>query len=187
MKTALVLALAGLGAAGAFWRQEAAGPVPADDRTKFLFHGVFEGLVEDGAQVEAVEKILAHKDEWFVPKCPICYAVHAGFRAYASYGRDNGWRSPRKDGLPPWFGAGWPAETIDALKSEDIKTRHGALERLVNRYVDRRFARTKMTEKEVESMRISLKIGMKEGFVAMERTNSKERFPASCPSCEGAN
>ena len=187
MKTALVLALAGLGAAGAFWRQEEGSPVSDDDRTKFLFHGVFEGLVDDGAQVEAVEQILAHKDEWFIPKCPICFAVHAGLRAYASYGRDNGWKSPRKDGLPPWFGYGWRAETLDALKSEDIKTRHKAFEGLVSKYVEARFERVKMTGETRNRMRESIKIGMKEGLEMLNSQNLKDSFPASCPSCEGAN
>jgi len=113
--------------------------------------------------------------------------VHAAFRAYSSYARDNGWKSPRKDGLPPWFGDGLPKETVEALKSDDIKTRHGALEKLVDKYVTQRFARLKMTEQESDRMRVALKIGMKEGLEAMKRTRSEERFPSSCPSCEGAN
>src|SRR6266850_7031279 len=113
MKTAAVILLAGLGAAGIVWRQEKWTRDPNADRTRFLFHGVFEGLVEDGAQAEVVDRILDKKDEWFVPKCPICVSVHAAFRAYSSYARDNGWRSPRKDGLPPFFGDGFPMETIE--------------------------------------------------------------------------
>ena len=187
MKIAAMVALAGLGAAGALWRQEPVSPVPDAERTRFLFHGVFEGLVEDGAQAEVVERILAQRDAWFVPKCPICYSVHAAFRAYASYARDNGWRSPRKDGLPPWFGVGFPKETVEALKSEDVKTRHGAFEKLIHRYVDKRFARVRMTRDEIDKMRDALKIGMNEGLEAMKRTKSEEQFPASCPSCEGAN
>src|SRR5262245_25588013 len=171
MKLAAIVAVAGLGAAGALWRQEPVSPVPDAERTRFLFHGVLEGLIEDGAQAEIVERILAERDSWFVPKCPICGSVHAAFRAYASYARDNGWKSPRKDGLPPWFGAGFPKETVEALKSEDVKTRHGAFEKLVQRYVERRYARLKMTREEAAKMRDALKLGMKEGLEAMKRTN----------------
>jgi len=44
-----------------------------------------------------------------------------------------------------------------------------------------------MTEQESDRMRVALKIGMEEGLEAMKRTRSEERFPSSCPSCEGAN
>lgn len=187
MKIIAVVSLAVAGVAGTFWMQEKGTRDPNSERTKFLFHGVFEGLVEDGAQAEVVDRILENKDAWFVPKCPICVSVHAAFRAYSSYARDNGWRSPRKDGLPPFFGDGFPKETVAALKSDDTKTRHAALEKLVEKYITRRFAQLKMTQEESDRMHEALKIGMKEGMDAMKRTKSEERFPASCPSCEGAN
>jgi hypothetical protein len=187
MKIAAIAVLAGLGVAAFLRPQEGGGPVSDHDRTRFLFHGVFEGLVEDGAQAEVVDRILARKDDWFVPKCPICVSVHAAFRAYSSYARDNGWRSPRKDGLPPFFGNGFPKETLEALKSDDTKTRHQAFEKLVHKYVGQRFARLKMTQEERDRMQEALKIGMKEGTEAMKRTKTEELFPASCPSCEGAN
>ena len=187
MKIAIALAVAGLGTVGALWRQDPLSPVPDEERTRFLFHGVFEGLVEDGAPAEIVERILAHRDAWFVPKCPICHSVHAALRAFASYARDNGWKSPRKDGLPPWFGVGFPKETVEALKSEDTKTRHGAFEKLVHRYVERRFARVRMSREDIDKMRDALKLGMKEGLEMLKSSGREELFPASCPSCEGAN
>lgn len=187
MKIIAVCLLAVAGIAGTLWTQEKGGPVSSNERTRFLFHGVLEGLMEDGVQAEVVDRILDRRDDWFVPKCPICISVHAAFRAYSSYARDNGWKSLRKDGLPPWFGSGLPKETVDALKSDDIKTRHGALEKLVEKYVAQRFARLKMTQEETSRMREALATGMKEGQDAMKRTKSEERFPSSCPSCEGAN
>ncbi|HTF57992.1 MAG TPA: hypothetical protein VK661_12235 [Planctomycetota bacterium] len=187
MKIIAIASLAALGLGGAFWPQEKGSAISSSERTKFLFHGVFEGLVEDGAQAEVVDRILENKDAWFVPKCPICVSVHAAFRAYSSYARDNGWRSPRKDGLPPFFGDGFSKETVEALKSDDTKRRHGALEKLVEKYITRRFAQLKMTQEEFDRMHEALKIGMKEGMDAMKRTQSEERFPSSCPSCEGAN
>lgn len=187
MKIAAIAALAGLGVASFLGKQEDVGPVSYADRARFLFHGVFEGLVEDGAQVELVEGILARKDEWFVPKCPICLSVHAAFRAYASYGRDNGWKSPRKDGLPPWFGAGLPKETMDALLSKEVETRHKAFEALVSKYVKARFEKVKMSDDARDRMQESLKIGMKEGLTNLKSSGDEKLFPVSCPSCEGAN
>ena len=187
MKIAAIAVLAGLGVAGFLRPQEGAGPVSDTDRTRFLFHGVFEGLVDDGAQVDVVARILEKKNEWFVPKCPLCISVHAAFQAYASYGRDNGWKSPRKDGLPPWFGTGFPKETLAALQGDDVKVRHQALEKLVHRYVNQRFGRIQMTQEERARMRESIKEGMGEGLKMLKQAGSEELFPASCPSCEGAN
>jgi hypothetical protein len=187
VKIIAAASLAILGLAGTFWMQEKGSPVSSSERTRFLFHGILEGLMEDGVQAEVVDRILDRKDDWFVPKCPICNSVHAAFRAYSSYARDNGWRSERKDGLPPWFGLGLPKETVEALKSDDIKTRHGALEKLVEKYISQRFARLKMTGPEIDRMREALKFGMEEGLTSLKRSKREEMFPVSCPSCEGAN
>jgi hypothetical protein len=187
MKLIAIVVAGSLGLAGALWPQEPPRRVSDNGRARFLFHGIFEGLVEDGVQAEIVERVLARRDEWFVPKCPICNAVHAAFQAYASYARDHGWRSPRTDGLPPWFGLGLPADTVEALKSGVVKLRHGALEKLVQRYIAQRFSRLKMTDAEAESMRIALKLGMKEGLGFLKDSGGEELFPSSCPSCEGAN
>src|SRR5262245_17600764 len=135
MKFAAVPVLAGLVVAGFVGLQEEGSPVSSSDRTKFLFHAVLEGLMNDGAQADVVQRIVEKKDEWFVPKCPICTSVHAAFRAYSLYARDNGWRSDRKDGLPPWFGGGFSKETVEALKSDDVKRRHGEFEKLIQKYV----------------------------------------------------
>jgi hypothetical protein len=176
-----------IAAAGAYGLQEQERPVTDHERTRFLFHAMFEGLVEDGAQQAVVKAIVDNRNEWFIPKCPLCVSVLAGFHAYATYGEHNGWKSPRKDGLPDWFGGGWTRETVAELHHADLKRRHAALQALVEKYVARRFETVKMTGARKDRMRESLKIGMNEGLSRLKESGSEDLFPSSCPSCEGAN
>ena len=176
-----------LAAAGALGLQEAERPITNHERTRFLFHAIFEGLVEDGAPQATVKAIIEKRNEWFIPKCPICDAVLAAFNAYAVYGEHHGWKSPRKDGLPDWFGNGWTRETVADLGNADVKKRHAVFQALVEKYVDRRFETVKMTPARKDRMQEALKIGMKEGLSRLKESGNEELFPSSCPSCEGAN
>jgi len=187
MKILAAAAIGFLGFAGTFWMQDRERPVTSGERTRFLFHGVYEGLIEDGAQAEVVERVLAKRTEWFVGKCPICDSVVSAFQAYLDLCKRHGWKTDRKDGLPMWFGGGLPKETVEALKSDDVKRCHGALQSLVGKYVGRRFETLQMTAGRKDRMQEALKIGMKEGLNRMKESGSEELFPTSCPSCEGAN
>jgi uncharacterized C2H2 Zn-finger protein len=186
MKITIAVLLIGSGAA-AFALQEREGPVPDGERTRFLFHAIYEGLIEDGAQPAAVKAILDKRDEWFVPKCPICDSVFSAFRAYFVYSDNHGWKTGRDDGMPDWYGRGWSVETLANLKHAEIKRRHGAFQALVEKYVDRRFETVRMTAERKDRMKEALKIGMKQGLESLKATGSEDHFPASCPSCEGAN
>jgi hypothetical protein len=186
VKIALAL-LALAGGFASFALQEREKPVTDAERTRFLFSAIYEGLIEDGAVESAVKPIVDRRDEWFVPKCPICDPVYSAFRAYLGFIRDHGWKSERTDGLPDWFGSGLSKETVKDLADPEVKTRHAAFQALVDKYVKRRFASVVMSAERKDRMQESLKIGMKEGIVNLKQSDRADLFPSSCPSCEGAN
>ena len=175
------------GVAGSLVLQDREKPVSDVERTRFLFAAVHEGLIEDGPGEQALKPIVERRNEWFVPKCPICDAVYSAFRAYTAFAHDHGWKTDRKDGLPSWFGPGFSKEVSEGLAHADLKTRHGVLQKLVERYVSRHFDRIRMTDTQKSLMQEAMKLGMKEGLEMLKATKSEEFFPGSCPSCEGAN
>ncbi|HEU4339216.1 MAG TPA: hypothetical protein VFS19_04040 [Planctomycetota bacterium] len=179
MKIAVVLAAVVTGAAGFAAIQERE-TVPVD-RTRFLFAAVVEGLAEDGFDPKLAGEIGDNARLWFIKSCPICESVLLAFKAYKA--SCDGWRMKSE----PWNGSRVPKETMEQLRHADTATRHKAFEGLVSKYVEARFERVKMTEETRIRMRESIKIGMGEGLKMLKQSGSAELFPASCPSCEGAN
>ena len=174
-------------AAGAFALQDKERPITDHERTRFLFFAVYEGLIEDGAPKASVKSILDKREEWFVGQCPLCDSVFSAFNAYFVYTENHGWKAERRDGLPDWYGSGWSQETVEELKRSELKRRHAAFQAIVEKYVARRFETVRMTAARRDRMHESLKIGMKEGLTRLKESGSEDLFPASCPSCEGAN
>jgi hypothetical protein len=178
MKLAMAAAIAA-GGAGFFAMQDReTAPI---DRTRFLFAAVIEGLTEDGFDPKLAGEIGDNGHFWFVKSCPICEPVLLAFRAYKS--SCDSWRMKSE----PWAGSRVPTGTMEALRSPDTSTRHKAFESLVSKYVTARFERVKMTEEARNRMQESLKMGLKEGLTYLKKSGGEELFPASCPSCEGAN
>jgi uncharacterized membrane protein len=178
MKIALGVIVLGIGAAGVAALQES-GPASVD-RTRFLFSAVIEGLAEDGFDPAMAGVIAENPKKWFVPECPVCESVLLAFGAYtASCDR---WRLKGD----PWAGSRVPKATMDALRNADVTVRHKAFEGIIRAYVHRRFDRFKMTEDARDRIEESLKTGMKQGLEYLKKYG-EEKFPASCPSCEGAN
>jgi hypothetical protein len=168
-----------IAAAGAFALQEReTAPV---DRTRFLFAAVIEGLTEDGFEPQLAGEIGDKARSWFIKSCPICDSVLMAFKAYKA--SCDGWRMKSE----PWNGSRVPKDTMERLRHTDTVTRHKAFEGLISKYVDARFERMKMTPEARDRMRESIKEGMGEGLKMLKSSGSEELFPASCPSCEGAN
>jgi hypothetical protein len=152
--------------------QEKPSPTRADLH-RFLFFGVFEGLWEDGANVGLIRELRKNPIDYFVAKCFICDAVRQGFDVYlASPGSALGEDSR---------GPGLPKEITDDLKNPDRKARLQGIQKLVERYVTRRFDRTRMTAEERKVLEGLLEGARKEGMTVKEAS-----FGESCPSCEGA-
>ena len=178
MKTTLALiVLAGVSASAVIQEPE----VRPVDRTRFLFLAVIEGLAEDGFDPKLAGEIGDNARLWFIKSCPICDSVLMAFNAYKA--SCDSWRMESE----PWNGSRVPKETMAGLRHADTATRHKAFEGLVSKYVDARFERMKMTQEARERMRESIKVGMGEGLKLLKLSGSEELFPASCPSCEGAN
>ena len=169
-----VIAIAGL----ALEREEpapregqAAKDVTLEASRRFLFFAVFEGLWEDGADPALIKGILDKRSEHFVEKCPNCSPVAHAFKIYAN-STDTEYESR---------GSGLPKDLQDDLKSPDRTTRLKTLEKLVDRYVSRRFEQSRMSDEVTKQMRNRLQMGRKYamGFLT-------ETFGDFCPSCSGA-
>jgi hypothetical protein len=147
-----------------------APPASDEDRSRFLLFAVLEGLWADGPDPALLQPLLNQPRDHFVPKCPICTPVAHAVRMYVE-GSD-----------VPVYGArgnGFPKELADGLKSADRAKRLNALQGLVARYVDRRFAR--MSAGERSEMKKYLDVGKQDGMALME-----PEFGRACPSCSGA-
>lgn len=179
MKTVIGLILGVAGTASFAALQE--GEIAPVDRTRFLFAAVVEGLAEDGFDPALAGIIGENPKKWFVPNCPVCEPVHLAFQAYKT-SCDRWWLKG-----DPWSGSRVPPATMEALRDTDVTVRHKAFEGLIERYVRRRFDRFKMSGTERDRMEELLKMGMKEGLEFLKKSGGEDKFPVSCPSCEGAN
>jgi hypothetical protein len=158
-----VLLLAGCSAASA-------PTVTDEDRSRFLLMAVLEGLWADGPDPELLKPLLDRPRDHFVPKCPICTPVAHAVRMYV------------ESSDVPVYGArgnAFPRGLAVGLESAERSGRIRALEALVARYVDRRFAQ--MSPAERSEMKRTLDVGKQDGMALME-----PEFGRACPSCSGA-
>jgi hypothetical protein len=168
-------------------------PAPAPDLGAFLFFATLEGLCEDALPDDAVEAVLERDAEGryrnFVYACPVCSPVLEGFRAFAMrrkfYYARKGVDVSGGDPLAPGPCA---VESIAArLRDPDPKARGAALRDLVQRNVERRIERLRLTEEEAGAWRIRFAEGMKKGMALLREPSIAGPFAhKSCPSCDGA-
>lgn len=144
--------------------------VSDEERSRFLLMAVLEGLWAEGPDPGLLKPLLDRPRDHFVPKCPICTPVAHAIRMYV------------ESSDVPVYGArgnAFPRELADGLKSAARADRLRALEGLVARYVDRRFAR--MSPGERVEMKKYLEVGKQDGMALLE-----PEFGRACPSCSGA-
>jgi len=148
----------------------AAPAVSDEDRARFLLFAVLEGLWSDGPDPDLLKPLVNQPRDHFVPKCPLCTPVAHAVRMYVE-----------NPDVPVYGsrGSGFPRELAAGLKSPDRAARIKAIEEMVARYVDRRFAR--MTSGERAEMKKYLEVGKQDGMALME-----PEFGRACPSCSGA-
>lgn len=156
-------------------------PLAGPDLNRFLFFAVLEGLVVDGVPDETVGKILEQKDGRyvnFVYACEICNPTIEALKAYSMrerffYGR----KGDPLVGKPTL-----PRELLGLLDHAEAAKRREGIEKLVNRFVERRFKELRYTETESTPVRNALSGAKKRATLMLaQQTELKD-----CPSCRGA-
>ncbi len=175
--------------------------------SRFVFFAVFEGLYEDGVGDDVLDVIVPlvtpaptdanpapkpyrDADINFVYMCPLC---HPASEAFLLYARRSPFRGQKATSLDT-FGAGLPDELVKNIKSDKPAVRRDAIQHLIQRWVQRRIERTKLTERQRLQLTIELKLLKKAGLESLELF--KRRRPGdyyrdlyadwkTCPTCEG--
>ena len=154
---------------------------------RFLFFATLEGACEDALSEDAV-KVILEKDEkghyrHFVYACPVCSPVVEGLRAYAM--RQEFYYSRKGD---PMVDDSRPSAVVDMagrLVNGEAAAKGAALKFLVERWVNRRMDRLRLTEAERAEWLQAMKIGRKKGMGSLPQSAGFEH--KSCPSCDGAS
>ena len=154
---------------------------------RFLFFATLEGACEDGISGDAVKAIL-EKDgkghyRHFVYGCPVCSPVVEGVRAYGMRGEF--YYSRKGDPLVAEVSPAPVAALAARLADGEPRSRGAALRDLVERWVNRRMDRLRLTEPERAEWRQAMQIGRKKGMGALPASEGFEH--GSCPSCDGAS
>ena len=187
MKSLALIGLLALAAALSEGRGEADGdrtrPLQGYDLNRFLFFAVLEGLVVDGVPDATVARILQRTEEGhyvnFVYACDICTPTIEGLTAYAK--RDDFYYSRKGDALVGE--STLPADLRALLDHADAAKRREGIEKLVNRYVERRLKELRYTEAEAKPVRDALTTAKKRGGVMRPAIQGDLK---ECPSCRGA-
>lgn len=148
----------------------AAADSPTEEAKAFVKKSVLNGLTEDGVSPELAAK-LAEENTNFVPKCKICESTQAALREYAA----------RKAVQPPKDGKGLSAEMIAGLQSDKVEVRLTALRNLIERYIEKEFARADLTAEQKARIENELKNMRKEAEANLRPTGRP-----FCASCDGA-
>jgi hypothetical protein len=158
-------------------------PLEGRDLTRFLFFAMLEGLVADGVPDQTVERVLERTEEGdyvnFVYACDICTPTIEALTAYAK--RGDFYYSRKGDALVGE--STLPAELRGLLDHADAAKRREGIEKLVNRYVERRFKELRYTEAEAQPVRNALVVAKKRGGVMRPAIQADLK---ECPSCKGA-
>ena len=95
------------------------------DSCQFIFFLVYEGLYEDGATQEGVNRVLMKREgfgyEQFIGHCPICMSVKLAVQNYANRPRFEGYKQVGYKGQNSTFGSGFSDEIKMGLASKDVK------------------------------------------------------------------
>jgi len=170
MSVLMILMLAGGGAGCAAGPQAAAPPKHA----RFVFLAILEGLYEQNVDAELARSVLqAPAPGLFVAKCPLCDPSRAAFQVYAANPRPGGYAYAEGE---------LPTAVRDGLKSPERDARLKALQAFVEGCVERKLARTVMTDADRAAFKAWAAEGKKFGMSVKQA-----RFGDSCPSCEGVN
>jgi hypothetical protein len=140
---------------------------PADGATmtRFITDAVFLGLERDGVPRAVAAQLAKNPD--FLGKCSLCNPTHDAFVRYSQ-------RSDQPEGK------GLKEDLQVRLSSTELKVRHEALRELVQGYMERAYAGSKLTDEERAALRAAIDKHRKVGEGGLPRGQT------FCPSCDGA-
>jgi hypothetical protein len=173
--------------------KEAPKPTPdwkEDPVCKMVFFAVLEGLYEDGVSNEAADNIVGKTKDGkaeirhtFVFECPLCHPVYEAFRLYQQRPefRDSG----------NAFGKGIDPKLETSLRSTVLRTRQGALQVLVHRWVERRLSQMGLTAEQKQDWARRLEERSKQGDERLRKLRGTDPwyqlwgygFCAACRGC----
>jgi hypothetical protein len=140
-------------------------PVDETDMSNFVHDAILAGLNEDGVPLKFAAKVAGQPD--FLGKCPLCRPSQMAFQDYGNLR------------VQP-EGKGLENDLRKRLTSAEEITRHEALRDLVRTYMERAYAKSKMSAAEKQSMRAAIEKQRSAGLDGLGR----QKF---CPSCDGAS
>lgn len=138
-----------------------------DDTSRFIFYSVLEGLYEDGLSNADIDQILRkHEGENyfnFIYSCPVCTATVQALQAYRArpahlYSLKSG---------DSTFGQGLTPALHDDLYSDDSRRRLGAINTLMQGWMDRRIKSLHLPSEEHARLLSDLEDKRKEGMEAL--------------------
>jgi hypothetical protein len=160
-----------------------------DPVCKMVFFAVLEGLYEDGVSNEGVDKIVGRTKDGkveirhtFVFECPLCHPVYEAFRAYQ--------QRPQFRDKGDAFGKGIDPKLETSLRSTTLRTRQGALQVLVHRWVDRRLNQMGLSEEQKNDWARRLEERSKQGDDLLRKLRGTDPWYTGwgygfCAACKG--
>ncbi len=134
--------------------------------SKFIESSVMEGMKEDGVPREFAAQLARNPD--YLGKCSLCMPTREAFVLYSKLEK-----RPEGKGLKE--------DLRVRLASAEAEVRHAALRELVQKYVERGYAKATMSQDERTAM---------QKMIAEERKNRMGGLPKGqkfCPACDGAS
>jgi hypothetical protein len=134
--------------------------------SKFIQSSVFDGLKEDGVSREFAAQLSRNPD--YVGKCSLCSPTREAFVLYSKLEKQ-----PEGKGLKE--------DLRTRLASANAEVRHSALRELVQQYMERGYAKAKMSADERMAMQ---KVIEEQRKASMGGLPKGQKF---CPACDGAS
>lgn len=148
-----------------------------DDTARFIFYSVLEGLYEDGLSNEDVDQVLMKNPGQsyfhFIYACPVCNATIWALESYRT--RPEQFYAMKTIGGT--FGPGLSPEVHQRLHGDDPKQRLGAINLLVQTWMDRRIKSLNLTEPARVKLLAALEEKRQQGVKALESFRKLQHGP----------
>lgn len=133
---------------------------------QFIQNSVFDGLKQDGVPRAFAAQLAANPD--YVGKCSLCASTREALILYSKLDKQPG-------------GKGLKEDLRTRLAGANAEVRHSALRELVQQYMERGYAKAKLTPEERTAMQQVIE-GIRKA--SMGGLSKGQKF---CPACDGAS